>query len=344
MSTVDDLLHSFPDLTQSMVRDVFSSVEGDHDRAQQILVRFATSEPNEDEIKRKLRELENFQTLGTEVVLKVLKESRWDVEKAIIPLFGLLEEKEKEERRKKYEEERLRRAADAKRQANTFLKDLFVAVPEEQIQKILDENDGDVDVTTDQLVDFLRKEDERQRKEKEEEKLRKEKQRKRDALAIRFSKSEEQVDDILENLNWDIQAAIRQLLKLEQDQKYHRFAKLYSFRRPEEIRHALEINDYDEPKTMKYIDDKIELEKLEAQKKQKEEMERRELELRMEERKRQENSEEVEKNVSEKRRLEEQEAERKREEERKKAGTKKKRRRRKERTPKVVGLFCPNSF
>jgi len=144
----------------------------------------------------------------------------------------------------------------------------------------MDENDGDVDATTDQLVDFLRKEDERQRKAKEEEKQRKEKQQKRDALAIRFSKSEEQVEKILESFNWDIQAAIRHLLKMEQDQKFQRFAKLYHFRRAEEVRHALEINDYDENKTMKYLDDKIEQERAETQKRQREETERKEAEQR----------------------------------------------------------------
>jgi len=256
----------------------YSSVDEDTDQAQQILKRFATSEPSEEEIKRKLRELENFQNLGHDILIQVLKENRWDVEKAIIPLLALLEEKQKEGRRKKYDEEKQKRITEAKKQANTFLKELFATVPEEQIQKILDENDGDVDTTTEQLFDFLRKEDERQRKEKEEEKQRKEKQTRRDALAIRFGKSEAEVDKILDNLNWDIQAAIKHLLKLEQDAKCQRFCKLYNFRRAEEVRHALEINDYDEPKTMKYIDDKIEQDRLEAQRKQREDTERKEAE------------------------------------------------------------------
>jgi len=332
---MDELIQDFPDLAQSVLRDVFSSVEGDSAQAQQILKRFSNNEPSEEEIKRKLRELENFNTLGTEVVLRVLKENRWDVEKAIIPLFALLEEMQKDERRKKYDEEKGKRAAE---QANTFLKELFATVPEEQIQKILDENDGDVDATTDQLVDFIRKEDERQRKEKDEEKKRKEKQQKRDALAIRFGKNEVEVDKILETVNWDIQAAIRQLLKIEQDQKFQRFAKLYSFRRPEEVRHALEINDYDESKTIKYLDDRIEQEKAEILKRQKEDSARkeseqkrieelrREVERKREEEKRklqlikeEEQKREAEIRVAEERRMDEQrriEAEQKREVER----------------------------
>jgi len=335
---MDQLIQEFPDLTHSVLREVYTSVEGDSNQAQIILKQFANNEPSDQEVMHKLEELENFQVLGREIVLQILKENRWDVEKAIIPLFALLEERQKQERRKKYEDDKLKRADETKRQANVFLKELFATVPEEQIQKIMDENDGDVDATTDVLFDFLRKEDERQRKEKEEEKIRKEKQQKRDALAIRFSKSEDQVDKILEALNWDIQAAIRQLLKMEQDQKFHRFAKLYHFRRPEEIRHALEINDYDETKTMKYLDDKIEQEKAEAQRRQREETERKEAEqrrieglIRETERKREEEhrklqlikeeqqKKEAERRIAEERRLEEQrriEAERRREEER----------------------------
>jgi len=335
---MDQLFQEFPELTQSVVREVYTSVEGDPSQAQIILKQFSNNEPTDQEVLHKLEELENFLVLGREIVLQVLKENRWDVEKAIIPLFALLEEKQKQERRKKYEEDKLKRAAETKKQANIFLKELFATVPEEQIQKILDENDGDVDATTDLLVDFLRKEDERQRKGKEEEKIRKEKQQKRDALAIRFTKSEDEVDKILESLNWDIQAAIRQLLKMEQDQKFQRFAKLYHFRRSEELRHALEINDYDETKTMKYLDDKIEQEKAEAQRRQKEETERKEAEqrrieglIRETERKREEEhrklqlikeeqqKKEAERRIAEERKIEDKrriEAERKREEDR----------------------------
>jgi len=335
---MDQLFQEFPELTQSVVREVYTSVEGDPSQAQIILKQFSNNEPTDQEVLHKLEELENFLVLGREIVLQVLKENRWDVEKAIIPLFALLEEKQKQERRKKYEEDKLKRAAETKKQANIFLKELFATVAEEQIQKILDENDGDVDATTDLLVDFLRKEDERQRKGKEEEKIRKEKQQKRDALAIRFTKSEDEVDKILESLNWDIQAAIRQLLKMEQNQKFQRFAKLYHFRRSEELRHALEINDYDETKTMKYLDDKIEQEKAEAQRRQKEETERKEAEqrrieglIRETERKREEEhrklqlikeeqqKKEAERRIAEERKIEDKrriEAERKREEDR----------------------------
>lgn len=262
----EELLREYPDLSQSMVRDVFRSVEEDSVQAHQILKRFATNEPTPEEIQRKLQEVSSFESLGQEQLLKTLRENRWDVEKALIPLFGLLEDKQKEERQKKYEEERNRRAAEARIQANHFLKELFGAVPEEQIQKMLDENDGDVDTTTEQLIELMGKENEKQKEEKEEEKMRKERQQNRDALAIRFSKSEDEVEQILLNLNWNVQAAIKHLLKMEQDQKYNRFAKLYSFRRAEEVRHVLEINDYDETRTMKYLDDKIQQENYEIQK------------------------------------------------------------------------------
>jgi len=112
-------------------------------------------------------------------------------------------------------------------------------------------------------------------------------------------------------MNCDIQAAIRQLLKMEQDQKFQRFSKIYNIRRAEEIRHALEINDYDEPKTMKYLDQKIEQENIELQRKQKEEIARREVEQRR--------AEETKREIEEKRENERKRLEQIKEEEHKRA-------------------------
>jgi len=284
---MEDLRQEFPDLTQSFVRDVLRSVEGDENQAKIILNRFTNNDdPDEEEIQKKLKELENFLPLGRDVLVLVLKENKWDVEKAIVPLFSLLEEKQKEERRKIFERERLERVADAKKQANVFLKELFATVPENKIQTILDQNDGDVDATTDQLVEFLRKEDERQKKTKEDDRRNTERKQKRDALAIRFCKSEAEVDKILNSVNWDIPKAIQQLLKVEQDQKFQRIAKAYHFRSPEEIRHVLESNNYDENKTMKYLEDKIrqEFETQKLEEEAKKEADRKRLEtLRREE-------------------------------------------------------------
>jgi len=85
---MEDLRQEFPDLTQSFVRDVLRSVEGDENQAKIILNRFTNNDdPDEEEIQKKLKELENFLPLGRDVLVLVLKENKWDVEKAIVPLF-----------------------------------------------------------------------------------------------------------------------------------------------------------------------------------------------------------------------------------------------------------------
>jgi len=57
-----------------------------------------------------------------------------------------------------------KKKADARKKANEFLKHLFNTVSEDQIQQLLEENEGDVDATTDQLVKLVTKKEEEERK------------------------------------------------------------------------------------------------------------------------------------------------------------------------------------
>jgi len=51
---MEDLRQEFPDLTQSFVRDVLRSVEGDENQAKIILNRFTNNDdPDEEEIQKK---------------------------------------------------------------------------------------------------------------------------------------------------------------------------------------------------------------------------------------------------------------------------------------------------
>eukprot|EP01124_Arcella_intermedia_P033288 TRINITY_DN793_c0_g1_i1.p1 TRINITY_DN793_c0_g1~~TRINITY_DN793_c0_g1_i1.p1 ORF type:complete len:686 (+),score=209.61 TRINITY_DN793_c0_g1_i1:39-2096(+) len=250
---MEELVKRYPDLSQSIVRTVFDQVNGDQAQAVNILKGISNNEPSEEEIERKLVELQNFVVLGKETMRKVLEECGWDVEKAIIPLFALLEEHQKQEKRKKYEEEKKIRNEEAKKKALHFLKDLFATVPEKQIRQMLESNDGNVELTTDQLMDMMQKDTQTAKLKKEQDQQKNERRQNREALAIRFNKPEKDVEELLNRLKWDVPAAIKLLLEEEQKQKLDRFTKVFSKMDMADLRKALEVNDYDEQKAIKHI-------------------------------------------------------------------------------------------
>lgn len=84
------LHQQFPDLSQSVIQAVqtqYSKTE-----AVKILQQLANSEPSEQDKHRMLAELADYKALGSETILRVLKENAWDVEQAVLPLFNLLAE------------------------------------------------------------------------------------------------------------------------------------------------------------------------------------------------------------------------------------------------------------
>jgi chromatin segregation and condensation protein Rec8/ScpA/Scc1 (kleisin family) len=152
------------ELTQSMWGDVLKQCGGDKDKAKDLLRGMEDQEKEKDR-ERKLRELEgNFPDTPKEIILKVLSDNNWDVEAAILPLFEYVEqqkqaekEREREQQQKKREQERVERKRQAIEQAQTFLQNLFANIPGEKIQAILDQNEGDVDATTEQLLGMVGK-------------------------------------------------------------------------------------------------------------------------------------------------------------------------------------------
>ena len=147
------------ELTQSMWADVLKQVGGDKEKAKGLFKGMEEQE-NEKAKERKVRELEaNFPDTPKELIVKVLAENNWDVELAILPLFERVEqqrqaekEHERQEQAKKREAERKARKQQASEQAQSFLQNLFANIPGEKIQALLDQNEGDVDATTEQLL------------------------------------------------------------------------------------------------------------------------------------------------------------------------------------------------
>jgi len=282
------------DMTASMRADVLRMCKGDKEKARQMFsgLQGQMEEEQKRAQQRKIDELTaNFPGIDRVALVKILTDNEWDVEKAILPCFEFQEgareaqrQKEREEQNKKREEERRARQAEARQQAKTFLVQLFSNVPEDKIQAMLEENEGDVDLTTDQLISMKAEEEEKQeamlkRRKEEEEQLKRqaqlEKQLKIDTLVQRFGDycSANEVVDILSKHNWDVKVASNDVLRLVEERKLDQLKRLYTTVDEVEIREALYKNDWNLIDTMKQL--RIVQAEQKAQRAKKEEEERR---------------------------------------------------------------------
>jgi len=232
------------------------------------------AQANNSANRAKVRELKlSFPSLSEEVISEVLGQCKWNIDDALVPLFQKVEEQREAERRREMEEqreklqaERAERKKRAEAEAKTFLRQLFINVPEEKVQQILDENEGDVDATTDQLLHILREEEEKtkqqaeaQRQREEEEKLRRQQEVERevkvDTLRQRFSDylSKEEIVAALTQHNWDIRQASNDLLKIVETRKLAQLKRLYVDLAENEIQDALNANGWKLVETMKQL-------------------------------------------------------------------------------------------
>jgi len=290
------------DMSASMHADLLRMCKGDKKKAAEMVsgLKGQMEEEKHRTQQRKIDELTaNFPTMDRITIAKILADNEWDVEKAILPCFEFQEkereaqrQKEREEQNKKREEERVARQAEARKQATTFLTQLFSNVPEDKIQALLEENEGDVDLTTDQLLAGMRAEEEKKQQEKEEVAKRRkeeeeqakrqaelERQLKVDTLVQRFGDycSEAEVVNILTKHNWDVKVASNDVLLLVEERKLEQLKRLYTTLDEVDIREALYKNDWNLIDTMKQL--RVMQAEQKAQKAKQEEAERLRREL-----------------------------------------------------------------
>lgn len=282
------------DMTASMHADVLRMCKGDKEKAKQMVsgLQGQMEEEKRRSQQRKIDELApNFPSIDRHALVKILSDNDWDVEKAILPCFEFQEkereaqrQKEREEQSKKREEERRARQAEARQQAKTFLVQLFSNVPEDKIQAMLEENEGDVDLTTDQLISMKAEEEEKQeqlqkRRKEEEEQLKRqaelEKQLKIDTLVQRFGDycNPNEIVNILSKHNWDVKVASNDVLRLVEERKLEQLKRVHTNLDEVVIREALYKNDWNLIDTMKQL--RLMAAEQKAQQAQKEEEERR---------------------------------------------------------------------
>jgi len=213
--------------------DVLRALNGNASEAQNIMKAFASSEPTNDQVERTLKELKDFHELGRDVIVQTLKIAKWNVDEAIPILFEKLEAKKAEER-KKYEKERKTKESAAREESNKLLTDIFAAYPQAELRRILDENDGNVDLTIEYIFKLQKQEEEN--KQQQEGKTIKE-------LVMRFNLTEKEVTVIYEKHNKNLETTIGELLHIS---KLRKFMTLFPRISPETISQTLVTYNYDD--------------------------------------------------------------------------------------------------
>jgi len=95
-----DELRQYADLGASTIRDVLNQVDQDPEKASEILRGFTTAhEPSEEEINRKLQQLQQYAHLGNDVLRKLLREKDWNVEDVPVAIVAMQARSDEEERK-----------------------------------------------------------------------------------------------------------------------------------------------------------------------------------------------------------------------------------------------------
>jgi len=261
------------DLSKSMWGDMVSQCGGDAEKAKQMWTGVAAEE-DQSERDRKIRSLvRNFPTLAVEFIEQKLKEHNWDEDATILPLWRALEDTKEAERKKSREEEqrqreveRDKRRKEANTQARSFLQNLFAQIPGDQIQAMLDANEGDVDTTTEQLLKLSKEQEnlrdaEVKKAQQEQELIRKqqelERQAKYDTVKKMFIEfvSEEEIIEALKSHEWNLKEVTRVLLELTERRKIEQLNRLFSALSLDRIQTALESVNWSMSQAMVQLQD-----------------------------------------------------------------------------------------
>jgi glycerol-3-phosphate cytidylyltransferase-like family protein len=257
------LQEEFPDMSQSIIGDILNTCKGDRAAAAAALggIDKETKIENDKKIKE-LREL--FPFASEQDCKEVLASTNWDVEAAIVPLFNRGEELKQKARKEKEADLVRKRETEAKKQSDNLL-EIFNTIPKDEIQRLLDENEGDIEETTNQLLVIVAKQDEEKAKKKEasikaEEKRMQEEQEMR-LRELKIQALEEKFEDLaekevilaLEAADWDIKKAHLELMKVSAEKKKKYLKSLFPSVKEAEIENALDSNEWDKARATTYL-------------------------------------------------------------------------------------------
>jgi len=281
-----NLREEFPDLAQSTINAVLGAANDNIDEAANMLREIA-EEGKRDAQKhneRKISELQTqFTTVPREVIVRVLEQNKYDVDACIVPLFNILAEVQKQEqlssKKKRQEADKKKREEQTKAQIKQLM-DIFQNIPKDIIQTILDENEGDIQETTMQLLGIVSKQEETKKneqvaKQKERERLAKEQEErmkniKIEALREKFPDlTPKEVIVALEQTKWDIKDACKNLVAVSADRKKRELKSLFQSETEEDIQEALQSNDWNVAAAAKILTARRESKRVELKKEEK---------------------------------------------------------------------------
>jgi len=262
----------YPSLDQSTINDVLQNYSNDEKKTSEALREMA------DQIQRdldgKVEELQGmFSNLPRDIIIEELQAVGGSVDGAIAPLFSrdqeIQQDKKKkleEQRRKQREEEEVRRRKEEEKKQAGNLMEIFKNIPQQKVQAILDENDGDIEETTAQLIKMVAKQEQEEArasakaKAAEEEKRRKHEQDIR-LREIKFQALKNKLEDLsndqitasLDANGWDIKKALEDLTVISIAKKREEIKDLFNSIDNETIELALEANNHDKIKAVRAL-------------------------------------------------------------------------------------------
>lgn len=185
-------------------------------------------------------------------IIEKLKEHNWDIDACVVPLFTLLEERKAEAQKKEIEKKNTAVKKEHQEKAMRFLSIMFEAFTPEEILRVLEKNDGDVDATTEHFLEVVQnrskaaeskvctssKKEPKDKEKKDYREVQKERERKflTDSLCQRFSEFPRVfILEKLESCNWVSEMAVEALLAERASARNMRLSKIIE-RAPEPIK------------------------------------------------------------------------------------------------------------
>eukprot|EP00457_Paulinella_chromatophora_P002160 gb/GEZN01002164.1/.p1 GENE.gb/GEZN01002164.1/~~gb/GEZN01002164.1/.p1 ORF type:complete len:663 (+),score=116.47 gb/GEZN01002164.1/:66-2054(+) len=183
------------------------------------------------------------------LIRATLAENEWEPEDCIVPLFSAIEKRKEEQRTKELQQQREQEKKKNKDQAMRFLGIMFQAFSPEEILRVLEENDGDVDATTEHFLAIVQKKDQDTKKrpvpaqDYRAEQLQRERKFQTDALCQRFHEfSREQIIEKLQECDYDSDTTIEALVSDRAASRTLRLSTIID-RAPKPFKNKLPIED-----------------------------------------------------------------------------------------------------
>jgi hypothetical protein len=156
-----------------------------------------------------------------------------------------MDEIQTENKRKEQAEQRKKRELEDKRRRQeeiNSLMEIFTTIPKDTIQRILDENEGDIQDTTNQLLVLVSEQEEakkrellkkQQEREEQARKMRQEQEERMNSLKVDALKEKfndlpaDVILDTLKSSKWDIKEACKRLMTISADKKKNELKSLF---------------------------------------------------------------------------------------------------------------------